>query len=74
MNKLTVFLAALGLSVGVMAKPVKSFDQAIDLVMKSVEKNKLTSLKKECLTVPQVRFAIEISFQDVRFGIALFSS
>lgn len=66
MNKLTVFLAALGLSVGVMAKPVKSFDQAIDLVMKSVEKNKLTSLKKECLMFVESEQTDKAYIVDVR--------
>lgn len=66
MKKLTLFLAALGLSVGVMAKPVKSFDQAIDLVMKSVEKNKLTSLKKECLMFVESEQTDVYYYVDVR--------
>lgn len=32
------------------AKPVKNIDQAIDLVEKSIVKNKLTTLKTECLS------------------------
>lgn len=32
-----------------MAKPVKNFDQAMDMVIKSVRKNKLTNLDIECL-------------------------
>lgn len=50
MKKIGIFLTALLLSTGAMAKPVKNFDQAVDLVMKSVEKNKLTSLKQSCLS------------------------
>lgn len=49
MKKLGVFITAILLSVGVAAKPVKTFDKAVDLVIKSVEKNKLTSLETNCL-------------------------
>lgn len=49
MKKLLTALC-LGLWVGsVGAKPVNNFEQAVDLVAKSVMKNKLTSLKLDCL-------------------------
>lgn len=47
----------------VIAKPVKNVDQAIDLVIKSVKKNKLTTLPMECL------FFMESSSNDIYYEI-----
>ncbi|OOF53114.1 hypothetical protein [Rodentibacter genomosp. 2] len=44
-----LLFSLLGCSLAV-AKPVKNIDQAIDLVEKSIIKNKLTMLKTECLS------------------------
>ncbi|MDO4696166.1 MAG: hypothetical protein Q4A49_01315 [Neisseria sp.] len=46
---LTVLLVSLPTSSFVIAKPVKTIEQAVSMVTKSVEKNNLTPLKSACL-------------------------
>lgn len=49
MKKFGVFIIAILLSAGAVANSVKTFNKAVDLVIESVEKNKLTSLETNCL-------------------------
>lgn len=50
MKRLLIGLCACLITNIAMAKPVKNIERAIDLVEKSIIKNKLTTLKRECLS------------------------
>lgn len=49
MKRILTLLCLSLITTTAIAKPVKNIDQAIDLVEKSIVKNKLTTLKPECL-------------------------
>lgn len=48
-TKLLTLLLALGACAALSAKPVKNIDQAMSMVMKSVQKNKLLPMPIECV-------------------------
>lgn len=65
-KSLTALLLSLLACSFVMAKPVKNIDQAVSMVIKSVEKNHLTPLKLECLIFMESGETPQVYMVDVR--------
>lgn len=66
MKKFGVFITAILLSVGAAAKPVKTFDKAEDLVIKSVQKNHLLPVSLECVSFLSIGEDKQYFYIDIR--------